>query len=236
MPDRPALTLDVDWAPDAMVREVAALLVERGVRATWFVTHAGPALDALRAHPELFELGVHPNLLPGSSHGATPEAVLDHVLALVPGARCVRTHCLVQSTPWFELLARRGTPAIDASLHLPRTGGVAPVTLWTAGGAITRIAHVWEDDLEMARPDPDWDLSATLDGSGGLKVFDFHPVHVWLNSASFAPYAALKAAGWHEPERFRAAGDAPGARSAFLTLADRLAAAGGGPTLSELAA
>ena len=48
-----ALTLDVDWAPDFMIDFAAEILVEHGVRATWFVTHDSPALTRLRAQPIL---------------------------------------------------------------------------------------------------------------------------------------------------------------------------------------
>ncbi len=71
---RAAITLDVDWAPDFMIDAAAQALVDREVKATWFVTHASPAVERLREHPDLFELGIHPNFLAGSSHGATPAA------------------------------------------------------------------------------------------------------------------------------------------------------------------
>ena len=57
------LTLDMDWAPDCAIDFVSEELVSREVRATWFVTHASPAVHRLREHPELFELGIHPNNL-----------------------------------------------------------------------------------------------------------------------------------------------------------------------------
>lgn len=35
------ITLDIDWAPDFVIDAVAEQLVQAGVWATWFVTHAG---------------------------------------------------------------------------------------------------------------------------------------------------------------------------------------------------
>src|SRR5207244_3974947 len=81
---------------------VAEQLMASQVRATWFVTHMSPAISRLRRNPELFELGIHPNFLPGSTHGDTPDAVLRHCRALVPDAVSMRTHCLVQSTLLLE--------------------------------------------------------------------------------------------------------------------------------------
>src|SRR4051794_10356042 len=95
------VTLDVDWAPDFMIDAAAAALVQHGVRATWFVTHASPAIDRLGERPDLFELGIHPNFREGTTHGDDPIA---HLLEIVPGARCARTHSLLQSTPLLERL------------------------------------------------------------------------------------------------------------------------------------
>ena len=44
-------------------------MIDHDVRATFFVTHESPALQRLKDRPDLFELGIHPNFLPGSTHG-----------------------------------------------------------------------------------------------------------------------------------------------------------------------
>lgn len=236
---RAALTLDVDWAPDFMIDAAADALIGREVRATWFVTHASPALDRLREHPELFELGIHPNFLPGSSHGATPAEVVAHCVALVPEARAVRTHCLLQSTPLHDELLRGSAIETDLSLFLPGARHVEPIVQWSPGGRLLRIPYVWQDNMEMYAPTPQWNVDAVLDAPG-LRVFDFHPAHVWLNSKSFDAYEELKAVGPlaeltdTEAMRFRQPSGA-GTMTAFLDLADRLAAAGGGARVRDLA-
>jgi len=236
---RAALTLDLDWAPDFMIDDAAQALVDRGVRATWFVTHASPAVERLRERPDLFELGLHPNFLAGSSHGATPEEVVAHCAALVPGARAVRTHCLMQSTPLHDALLAGSDVEVDVSLFLPGATHVEAVEQWSPGGRLVRLPYVWQDNMEMYAPRAQWSVDGLLDPPG-LRIFDFHPVHVWLNSASFEPYERLKATrplGEVAPEDAAALrnDDGPGARTAFLALADRLAALGGGAKVSDLA-
>src|ERR1035441_3475149 len=81
-----AISMDVDWAPDFAIDFVAERLIASRVRATWFVTHRSPAIERLRQHRDLFELGIHPNFLPGSSHGDSPAAVLQHCMGLVQDA------------------------------------------------------------------------------------------------------------------------------------------------------
>lgn len=187
------VTLDIDWAPDFVIDEVASELEAAGVRATWFVTHGSPAVDRLAQRGDLFELGVHPNFLPGSSHGGDVEAVLDHVQALVPAARSVRTHGLYQSAEYLAAIARRPQLSADVSLFLPGLGGLRPFRQWLAGSSIVRIPYVWADDHELVRPVRPWSLEQ-LNAVGGLKVLDFHPMHIYLNSAEPAAYRRLRAA------------------------------------------
>lgn len=187
-----ALTLDVDWAPDFMIDFVAAILIEHRVRATWFVTHDSPALVRLRAQPELFELGIHPNFLPGSSHGQTSEEVLRHCMSLVPEAVSLRTHALYQSTPLLGQVLASTPIRNEASLYLPHAPLLYPFEYEWNGRTLLRIPHFWEDDFEMERAKPVWHLGPLLEIGGGLKVFDFHPIHVYLNSRNSDPYQALK--------------------------------------------
>ncbi len=232
-----AITLDVDWAPDFMIDAAAEALLVREVKATWFVTHASPAVQRLRERPDLFELGMHPNFLAGSSHGATPAEVVAHCAALVPEARAVRTHCLLQSTPLHDELLRGSAVEVDVSLLLPHARDVAPVVQWSPAGRLLRIPYVWQDNMEMYSPEPQWEMAPLLDAPG-LRVFDFHPVHVWLNSRDIEPYERLKAQGpLAEATEQGAAGlrnGSYGAMTAFLDLADRLAADGGGARIRDL--
>lgn len=163
-----ALTLDIDWAPDAAIDFVREMLVAHGARATFFVTHASPAVDRLRERPDLFELGVHPNFLEGSSHGRSFEDVLAYCMQLVPDAISVRTHALVQSTPLYATLLRTTPLRLDTSIHLPHARQVEPVEYQWAGTTLLRVPYVWEDDLEMLRDQPDWAMHRVLDAGGGF--------------------------------------------------------------------
>lgn len=236
-----ALILDVDWAPDCVLREVAARLRDRRVRATWFVTHESPAVSELAEDPDLFELGIHPNLLPGSSHGGTPREVLAQCLRWVPGARAMRTHGLVQSTALLDLVIRETPIDVDASLLLPRAAHLEPVEHYWAGRTLCRLPVYWEDDVEMIRPRPCWDLSGLRGEAPGLRIFAFHPIHVALNAGDPGPYEGLKARFPRLSEATptavaEAARPGAGPGRLFDALTKALAEAGGGRRLSDLAA
>ena len=169
------------------------MLESAAVRAKWFVTHASAAVDRLSHRADLFELGVHPNFFPGSSHGADIEAVLDHVEAVVPAATSVRTHGLYQSGAYLAAVAQRPQLTTDVSLFLPGLSGLRPFRQWLAGSSIVRVPYTWADDHDLQRPGRPWSLEQ-LDAIGGLKVLDFHPIHIYRNSADPAAYGRLRAA------------------------------------------
>jgi len=190
--DDVVLTIDVDWAPDFAIDFVAEQLIARQVHATWFVTHMSPAVARLQRHPDYFELGIHPNFLAGSTHGDTPEKVVRHCRTLLPEASSMRTHALVQSTPLLRQVVAQTRITTDVSLFLPYTPNIRPVEFQWRTGALLRIPYFWADDFEMERRDSCWQLARLLTLGQGLKVFAFHPIHVYLNSADIQLYEALK--------------------------------------------
>ena len=233
------LTLDVDWAPDFAIDLAAEKLISNRVRATWIVTHESPAIDRLRRYPELFELGIHPNFLAGSSHGSTAREVLGHCLNLVPTAISARAHCLFQSTPLLCEMLDRTPIRIDGSLYLPHARSLAPVAYEWNGRTLLRIPHFWEDDFEMERTAPIWELAPMLAGGEGLRVFDFHPIHVFLNSRTPGAYQDLKASTPSLSSVNQAAAEnyvqtGSGAGSVFAEVVQYLATAGESLRMSDL--
>jgi hypothetical protein len=190
--DEVMLTFDVDWAPDFVINFVAEELVSAGVAATWLITHESPAIASLREHPELFELGVHPNFLPGSTHGEDVPSVFHHCMELVPDATTMRTHSLVQSSEILIGALERTTVRCDLSLLLHRTPGLRPTDFYWEGRRLVRIPTYWEDYDEFEMPEPDFSLSNLLTDEPGLKLLNFHPIHVYLNSTGIGTLDAFK--------------------------------------------
>lgn len=193
-PSTIVLTFDIDWAPDWMIHDLADMLAKAGVRGTFFATHDSPAIRQLQGEVG-FEVGVHPNFLPGSSHGGTPDAVMQTVLDWFPEARAARTHSLAQSEPLLGLMARSGI-AVDCSIHLPQADHVAPhaLRLEPGGPQLIRIPHVFQDNMYMMAGQP-WEDAADWLLTPGLKVLNFHPVHVALNAGDVSAYGALRRKG-----------------------------------------
>lgn len=191
MIERTILTFDTDWCPDFAIDFIADVLVKNAVAATWFITHDSPAIRRLWRYPELFEIGIHPNFLPQSTHGDSPAAVLSYCFGIAPGARSARTHGLAQSTPILGEMMRAGV-AVDVSLFLPGSSNLQPHGFRYYGKALLRVPYNWEDDYEMSQPRRSWSFEGWAHGRPGLRVLDFHPIHVYLNAPDVARYEAIK--------------------------------------------
>jgi hypothetical protein len=226
------LSLDVDWAPDFVIDAVAERLIERDVRATWFVTHASPAMDRLRHRPDLFELGIHPNFLPGSSHGRTHEEVLQHCMQIVPEAVSIRSHGVYQSGPLYATILRTTPIRVDSSTFLPEMDHIRPLEHPMPCGKLIRVPFFWADDYELCKSAPDWHVER-FQGRPGLQIFMFHPINVYLNTSSIKSYDGMKVAvprlNDAQPADLAAhIGRGPGVGQMFDRVRDLVAAAGGG--------
>ena len=227
-----ALTIDIDWAPDFMIDFAAEALAARRVCATWFVTHSSPAVDRLRQHPKLFELGIHPNFLPRSTHGKKWAEVLDHCMGLVPDATSMRTHDLFQSTSLLDMIITRTPITTDLTLFLPYTASITPVDYHWNGRTLLRLPYYWEDDFEMVQPKPCWGMTPERVLGGGLKIFNFHPVHIFLNSPNMKPYRKYQRDFMNSGKELAAADaegyafEGTGTRTMFRQVIDALADAG----------
>jgi len=197
-----SITFDTDWAPDWCVRDCYEICKSAGVGATFFVTDYLPVLEEIACDP-MFEIGIHPNFFPGSSHGDDERSVLKHCLSLLKKVGIddskeisMRTHGLYQSSHLFYLIASE-FPQIrrDVSILMPFVSGLKPFsyTIFPNIHNLIRIPYYWEDDSATAIENYNWKLTfknKILDC--GLKIFDFHPIHIALNTENMKRYEAIK--------------------------------------------
>jgi hypothetical protein len=188
----PVIILDEDWAPDFVLSETIKILQANQVKSTWFITHQSNALDEMRNDPALFELGIHPNFLPGSTHGNTTEEVIAHCLAILPDAVSMRTHAYAQSSLLYSYIANQTKIQIDASVFTPHTYHLMPFQYYAGKRPIHRTPVFWEDDNEMKIPGFSWDINQIDFSQPGLKIFAFHPIHIYLNTTSLDEYITIK--------------------------------------------
>lgn len=176
------LTFDVDWAPPFVVHFVLDKLRELGLRATIFCT------SPLKIEDEHnFELAIHPNFMPDSTQGSSEDDVLNVMQAWFPHACGIRTHRLYWHSGLIHKLQRRGF-LYDSSILLPFHPHIQPVKT----EMIVRFPIWWTDNLHLTS-------GLILDKidlpglqSPGMKIFNFHPIHIYLNTNHLAIYKKNK--------------------------------------------
>ncbi|NQY09925.1 MAG: polysaccharide deacetylase family protein [Flavobacteriales bacterium] len=190
--DKIFITFDIDWAADDVIAYCLNLLEKNDIKATFFVTHETKMLDRMRQSPNI-ELGIHPNfnfLMNGDfRYGKTFTEVIAYYFKMVPEAVSARSHCLVQSSPILDAFHDLKIK-YDLNLFIPRVSNInlKPFDSWQDD--LIRLPHFWEDDMHLTYNDPA-DVNHYLDFDG-LKIFDFHPIHVYLNTEDMSRYNSAR--------------------------------------------
>jgi len=182
------LTFDIDWAPDWAVSDVLQLLSEANAPASFFITHESPTINEI--YDQGHNVGIHPNFLPETTHGSNWKDIVSGLLRLCPSATSMRTHCLVQGTPLLQRIVR-AFPQLqyDLSLFTPTLKSCGLIPWRLESESLTRINYHWEDDICFYTPGHDW---RELGLCGPTTVYDYHPIHIGLNSTDGSEYAAAK--------------------------------------------
>ncbi len=191
MPPLFILTIDVDWASEYCIATLMEAMRERGIIPVVHVTHKSEVLSRMVEADEVV-LGIHPNFLPGSSHGTTIGEVFDHVFALAPNARIWRSHALFDQTAASTEAARRGI-LYRSNTFAWLEPNLRPVRHFTN---LLEFPIFWEDDVHLWRGEelePSRFFEAFL--TPGLKVLNLHPFFFALNCPSMRYYRPVRMSG-----------------------------------------
>jgi ubiquinone/menaquinone biosynthesis C-methylase UbiE len=182
------LTSDLDWASDFAVSDLLQLVGSYGITPTVFATHASCAIRESHANGAI-ELGIHPNFLPGSTHGSDYLAVIDHLTDTFPEAQSFRSHCFVDGTHITREMVRRGF-RYDSNVCLYLQPDLAPLN---HESGLVRFPVFWEDDTHWRNSEGDWTLERYLPAllSPGLKILNVHPFNVASNIPDQDYYARV---------------------------------------------
>lgn len=181
------LTFDIDWAPDQVIDDLLNLLTKYNAKATLFATHLTPVLEGLDA--EQFEIGIHPNfnhLLNGQGKGTNFKGIIDEIKNWFPQSKGARSHSLVHSSPMLSYLKTIGIE-YESNLytyyqHLPAFSYVED---------LIRIPYFFADDVH-AMSKKDFSIQALELSHSIPNVFDFHPIHIYLNTPTIEHYEKAK--------------------------------------------
>jgi peptidoglycan/xylan/chitin deacetylase (PgdA/CDA1 family) len=203
------LTVDVEWATEEVLADLRRLFDERGLRATFFCTHAGVDVG-------IHERGLHPNFRPSgdtvrqlrSTKGeaallddtALFRHVLTSTLAYAPEAKGVRSHSLHYDSMLLPLYAELGLE-YDSTYLLPLVSGLGP--FWKEYDVL-ELPIFFNDHFELKTGATGFDFHSLGLDRPGLKVINMHPNMVFLNAVSDEHYLATKPF-YHDVGRLREA-------------------------------
>lgn len=186
--NKPIISFDIDWANDDVLFDTIEIVDKAEIKATWFVTHKSKHLSKLIENKN-YEVGIHPNfntLLDGNKqHGNNKEEIIDSLLGIVPNAKLVRSHSVVQSSRLSNLYLDKGFTH-ESNDYIPYYSGIE-LKPWKLHNGLIKAPYFWSDELECTQNAYKLKISDLVLFSG-LKIFDFHPIHIFLNTESLERY------------------------------------------------
>jgi hypothetical protein len=223
------LTVDVEWATAAVVADLCRLFDERGLRATFFVTHVGVTVPG-------HERGLHPNFRRnGESYRAvrqkygqefdalSDERIYAEILAatldFAPEAKGARSHSLQYDSALLQHYPEIGLE-FDCTYQMPMVGGLRP--FWKEREVVA-IPTYYADHFDLISGVTEFELGRLKLDRLGLKVFDFHPNIVFLNANNEAQYHATKPFYRDSERLLEARWQGRGIRTLLLQLLDEIA-------------
>lgn len=181
------ITIDIDWASDDVISYTLEKVRNKKIAATWFVTHDTEILKDIRQSPKQ-ELGIHPNfnkLFNGDhSNGGSIDDVIERIMNIVPEAKSVRSHSMTQSSLIIDSFSKFNLTH-DCNHFIPYHSDIK-LSPWRHWNGMIKVPYFWEDDIEMLESRI-FDVEK-IQNYQGLKVFDFHPIHIFLDQNDMANY------------------------------------------------
>ena len=186
--DKIFITFDVDWCSDEILNYTLNIIEKYDVKSTFFITHRTSILSRMRSDQNI-ELGIHPNfnpLLNGDfKYGKNTDDVINYFKNIVPESLSIRSHSLTQNSYILDNLEKFGLK-YDCNNFIPFSlnNQNKPYKHWTNN--LIRVPHFWEDGI-CIKYKWGYDLEKYLKYKG-IKVFDFHPIHIFLNTEDLSRY------------------------------------------------
>lgn len=182
------LTFDMDWAPDFVMKYTFDILERNQIPSTWMITHPTPLLDNL-SESEFVQFGIHPNFNDffEVNENRKLDSVYDRVvnlIDLVPQARSVRSHSVTQSSRLHDVFRQVGLTH-ELNHYIPFSSQIV-LRPWKLWNGLIKVPFGWEDDCDFENTTLGF-LHRVL-AMKGLRVLNFHPIHVYLNSTSLDIY------------------------------------------------
>jgi hypothetical protein len=204
-------TADQDWAPEWACQIFVDEIIRHEIPCHIFRTNSSNTIDNAISDGVL-TCGWHPNFKPYSTHGTSISEVIATMKTIAPESRTIRAHSYFESSETWDYLYNAGQ-LVESHGVTVMEENLFPVRM---ASKLVRVPVFFEDDVFMRDYPKNLDTTLLKQRllTPGLKVFDFHPIHLGLNSMSLQHYESLK--------DYAANGDLVGQSSAHRGIRDVL--------------
>ena len=182
-----AITSDIDWAPEEVLKYMIKILEKNKIRCTFFCTHFSNVMKSLS--PEKYEISVHPNFnkkLDGNDNRTVTE-IIDEIKNIYPESVGIRNHSLLNSTQITNEIGKLGFEYISNESRLYEE----EIHVRYSWNNLKILPIFWEDDFHWLYGKKFDDLKFNLTAKD-LKIFNFHPIHIYLNTPDHDFYQNVK--------------------------------------------
>lgn len=183
------LTFDQDWAPTWLVKTTLDVFnISEGV---FFITDNADSELISYLNQRGLQIGIHPNFDQCFDKSMVATRVRD-LLKLAPYSNSFRAHRLHTSNLINEYISCEFPQLQNDFSHLTYglESSVSPHP--TKYGQMKKFVMSWEDDVALKD-----ELSPNflkICKNFRLSIFDFHPIHLYLNTSNLESYELMKEA------------------------------------------
>jgi hypothetical protein len=182
-------TSDIDWAPESMIENTLKLFSKNNIALTPFLTGYSCAIKKAYTGRKAQYVGIHPNFLSNSTQGRSADEIVSNLCNIWPKAECFRSHSFFDNSLIAKKFYEKGFK-YDSNLCLNLQSGIVPLK---HSSGIIRFPVFLEDDSHIAEGFKG-SVSDIVDiiKTPGLKIFNFHPIHICLNTPNMKYYEKIK--------------------------------------------
>ena len=181
------ITIDLDWASEAVIGEALKIVADANVPITFFQTHKSERV-LLYCQNHLSSLEWHPNFMLGSSHGGSVKEIANSLKNIPAEKRIVRCHLYHAPEPAFgSFMNMTGITVTSNVLSL-----LKPLPIRVEENCIEM--PVFFEDGAFIKAGLPFDVNVVMNAAKNADnlVFVFHPIHLAFNSFDYQLTRTLK--------------------------------------------
>lgn len=174
-------TIDSDWAINEVIEDVSNLFESYEIKSTFFLTNEID-FSILKNH----ELAIHPNF----ENSTNFEEILQKTLNFLPSKKSLgsRSHKLYYNSTLPTIYQKFG---IEYDSNYILFNYEKPLPFYIPHTSILEIPFFFGDDALFDSTN-EFEIKNYNLNDSGVKVFMFHPIHIFLNTRTIDDYYKVK--------------------------------------------